>query len=143
MHTQTIEQEPRLNQPEYEPQMFDLLASVDMARFDLHERGYITHETKQRILDEELTLIVEGVDRPHRTTFVLKDMDGELMYFDEGKWRPYISSMYNGLNVAESLADNDSRYEFQAQRAAQELKESYTMQGLMPGESMVVCRQYP
>jgi hypothetical protein len=143
MYQNTLEHEPKLQLAEQEPELFNVLASVDMARYDLCERGYVAPETKQRILDEELTLIVEGVDRPHRTKFALKNMVGELLYFHKGKWRPYIASLYEGLQAAEGLAGNDHRYVFQAQKAVDELKEGYAMQGLDVGQSMVVCRRYP
>lgn len=143
MYQNSLEQEPKIYLHENQLQVFDILASVDMARFDLDERGYIAPETKQRILDEELTLIVEGVDRPHRTTFVIKNINGQLSYFDQGQWRPYISLLYKGFMAAEQLASSDYHYDFQAQRASDELKEGYAMQGLEPGQSLVVCRRYP
>lgn len=143
MYTHTLEQEPQLHLAEPEPQFFDLLASVDMARFDLQRYGFVGSETKNRILDEELTLIVEGVDRPHRTTFALKNIDGELMYFEKGAWRPYVASLCKGLQVSEELASSDARYAFLALKAADELREGYAMQNLQVGQSMVVCRRYP
>lgn len=113
---------------------FDPLASVDMLQFDLLTQNTIRPETMQRVIDEELTYIAEGIDRPLKTTFTLKEVDGQLSYFDSGDWRPYTGMLMTGLAVAEQEALDDPRKAFLVDRAAEDLAVGYRMQNLKPGE---------
>jgi len=122
---------------------FDSLASVDMLRFDLERFGQVLPETRQRVCDEELSYITEGIDRAARTTFVLGRIDDELVIFDRGKWRPYVGMLLTGLEVAKHEASLDPRRQFLADWAASDLQYGYHMGRLKPGQELVWDSRYP
>lgn len=122
---------------------FDPLASVDMLQFDLLTQNTIRPETMQRVIDEELTYIAEGIDRPLKTSFTLKEVDGQLSYFDAGDWRPYTGMLITGLEVAEQEALQDPRKSFLVHRAAEDLVLGYRMQNLKPGERLSWHSPFP
>ncbi len=122
---------------------FDPMASVDMLQFDLQTQQCVRPETMQRVIDEELTYIAEGIDRPLKTSFTLKEVDEQLSYFDSGDWRPYTGMLITGLEVAEQEALADSRKAFLAVRAADDLAIGYKMQGLQVGERISWHSPFP
>jgi hypothetical protein len=122
---------------------FDLLASVDMLRFDIQRFGEVLPETRQRVYDEELSLMAEGVERASRTSFTLQRQDDELAYFDNGDWRPYTGMLTTGLQVARSEAVADPRRQFLLGWAERDLEMGYKMQGLEPGQQLVWHNGYP
>lgn len=130
--------------PPEELRSFDMLSSVDMMRFDVLATGHVLPETRQRVYDEELSYIAEGIDRASRTSFVLqRGQDGELVYFDRGQWRPYQAMLLTGMQVAGREAAADPRHQFLADRSAQDLINGYRMQCLQPGEQLVWHSPYP
>lgn len=122
---------------------FDPLASVDMYRFDLERFGQILPETRQRVCDEELSFLAEGVDRQARTPFVLRRDDDRLQYFDKGEWRPYQNMLWTGLMVAEQEAAEDPRLGFLAERAFADRQHGSSMETLKPGEKYAWHAAYP
>lgn len=122
---------------------FDVLASIDLLKFDLQMYGFVQFETMQRVMDEELTLMAEGIDRPLFTEFTLRQRDGELLYFSESEWRPYVSTLVTGLQTAEREAAEDPRKTFLAEMAVRDLEMGYHMQALQPGERMVWDSPFP
>lgn len=132
-HTQTAELK----------KSFDPLASVDMYRFDLQRFGHILPETHQRVYDEELSYIAEGIDRPLQTSFVLAEKDGQYVYFDRGEWRPYLGSLTTGLIAARAEAALDSRKQFLAERAAYDLQKGYEMLRLQPNQQLAWASPFP
>lgn len=139
-----MEQLPEYQKIETEKfRSFDVLASVDLYKFDLINYGHILPETKQRVCDEELTYIAEGINRPLYTEFVLQEIEGQLVYFDRGRWKPYLGTLMQGLRVAEAEALEDPRKGFMAERAAQDLKKGYNFLNLKPGESTAWKSAYP
>lgn len=133
----------QLEKPTREPKSFDLLASVDMYRFDMMVHGEVLPETEQRVHDEELTYIAEGINRPLYTQFVLQERDGELVYFDRGTWASYISTLERGNEVAELEAMADQRKAFTAKRTAEDLQYGYRMRELKPGQGMAWASKFP
>lgn len=125
------------------PKTFDILASVDLYRFDLQTAGYIRPETRQRVYNEELTFIAEGINRPLFTEFVLEEKNGQLVYFHKGRWRSYVGSLISNLELAEKEAFADSRRVFLANRAADDLKIAYRAEALEPGEKLVWYSDFP
>lgn len=129
---------------------FDVLASVDMLRFDLQVYGEILPPTAQRVLDEELTYMAEGINRPLRTEFTLPEEDGEPVYFNKGKWRPYIGMLMTGFETAKREAIADPRKNFLAVKAAGDLQIGYSLRKMQPGDTLawesefpeVACEQY-
>lgn len=121
---------------------FNPLASVDRFRFDLDHFGFVLPETRQRVREEELSYLAEGIDRAFRTTFVLQRRNGKLTYFDEGQWRPYQSLLTSGLVTARHEAIADPRRAFLAEMAAEDLRRGYHMEGLRPGEQAVWASPY-
>ena len=132
-------------QPTHEKlRSFDPLASVDMMRFDLQRFGQILPETRQRVGDEELSYIAEGIDRASCTTFRLsRDENGELVYFNEASWRPYTSMLLTGMEVAEAEAQLDPRRQFLAEWATRDWQIGMQLSSLKPGESMSWHNGYP
>ncbi|CAN5423188.1 hypothetical protein BH09PAT4_BH09PAT4_02860 [soil metagenome] len=135
----------RAEQPSHEQlRSFDPLASVDMMRFDLQRFGHVLPETRQRVYDEELSYIAEGIDRASRTEFTLqRDRNGQLVYFDEGAWRPYNGMLLTGLKVAEAEAGVDPRKQFLADWAVRDWQKGMQMGVLKPGETMEWHSSYP
>lgn len=126
-----------------EPRTFDVLASLDLYRFDLQTAGFIRPETRQRVYDEELTFIAEGINRPLLTEFVLREKDGQLVYFHNGRWRSYVGSLVSNLELAEKEALADSRRVFLATRAAEDLKIGYRAEALAPGKKLAWYSEFP
>ncbi|MEX1059249.1 MAG: hypothetical protein WEC17_02350 [Candidatus Saccharimonadales bacterium] len=114
-----------------------------MYKFDLQTFGQILPETRQRVYDEELSYIAEGINRPNFKEFVLKSVDGQLVYFHEGQWRPYISTLINGLETAKSEAARDYRGCFEIGRRVEDLERGYQIQSLKPGEKVVWHYDFP
>lgn len=122
---------------------FDLLASVDMLRFDLERYGRVLPETRQRVYDEELSSIAEGAERASRTEFVLaKEGDG-LVYFDRGDWRSYTAMLITGNKVAHHEAQVDYRKQFLADWSDRDLAIGYQLRSLMPGQALSWTNSYP
>lgn len=122
---------------------FDPLASVDMYRFDLEQFGRILPETRQRVFDEELSYVAEGINRPLRTEFVLQNVDGQLSFFDRGEWQPYIATLLRGLEVAKQEAATDFRKSFLVDRAETDLQRGYDFLSLEPGEQITWYSPFP
>ncbi|CAN5148168.1 hypothetical protein BH09PAT3_BH09PAT3_1890 [soil metagenome] len=137
--------EALVEQPKQEQlKSFDVLASVDMLQFDLQRFGQILPETRQRVLDEELSYLTEGINRASRTSFALKrDEYGSLTYFDEGDWRPYSGMLRTGLEVARAEATKDPRRQFLAEWAERDEDMGYRMRSLKPGETLSWSNPYP
>ncbi len=137
---------PRAEQPPHlaeRSRSFDQLASVDLYAYDLENFGYILPETDQRVSDEELTLIAEGLNRPLPTTFILHESNGSLQHFDHGQWIPYQVTLTRGLEIAEADARLDPRKRFLADRAATDWMIGQTLNNLQPGELYSWCSPFP
>ena len=122
---------------------FDPLAILDLYRFDIQTSGYILPETKRRSMDEELTYIAEGINRPLRTSFTLKEANGDLSYFDKGQWKPYLSTLTKGVETARIEAAADPRKTFLADRATEDLEIGYKLNELKPGQALIWYSKYP
>lgn len=122
---------------------FDPLASVDRCRFDILTLGYVLPETMQQVQNEELTYIAEGINRPLYTKFLLEQRDGELVFFNWGKWVPYISTLERGHETALQEAAEDSRKTFAAERTAEDLLIGYRLHNLRPGQTMAWNSVFP
>jgi len=135
-------QAPRASQESY-LRSFDVLASVNMLRYDLQYFGEVLPETQERVCDEELSYVTEGIDRASRTSFVLRREGDELVYFKQGEWQPYTGTLITGLEVARREAEEDPRKQFLADRAADDLVYGYRMRQLQPGQQLVWRSAYP
>lgn len=123
---------------------FDPLASINLMRFDIDNFGSVLPETKMRILDEECSYFAEAIDRHSYTAFTLKeDPEKGLVYFDQGKWRPYLGLLMTGLEVANREAEEDHRKKFLADWAARDLQKGYQMESLEVGKTMVWDNPFP
>lgn len=137
-----LAERPLLIEEQREQRSFNPLASVDMARADVHAYGEVLPETRERIYDEELSLIVEGMDRAARTEFVLKRQDDELVYYKKGEWEPYMTMLFTGLAVAKAEAKADPRKQFLVDDALNDIVHGYEMQALKSGEQHVWSSPY-
>jgi hypothetical protein len=135
--------ETELEQPPETRKSFDPLASARMLRYDLANFGQVLPETRERVMNEELSYLVEGIGRAARTTFVLRRQESELKLFDRGQWRSYSGMLMTGLKIAKDEALKDPRRQFLAERAREDLQHAYQMQGLQPGQQYVWYSAYP
>lgn len=121
---------------------FDVLASIHMLRFDLQWSGEISPSTRERVYDEELSLLVEGADRAARTSFVLEQQEGDLIYYKNSRPHSYTGMLLTGRDVAVQEAARDHRKQFLADDAVRDLSVGYQMRALQPGESFVWASPY-
>lgn len=122
---------------------FDTLASVDLMQFDLQRFGRINPETRQRVYDDELSSIAEGVDRAAYTTFVLPRQDGQLVYQAHGGPRPYGLMLEDGLQAARNDAARDWRKAFLVEWARRDQLIGRQMNMLRPGQQLTWHNAYP
>lgn len=122
---------------------FDLLANVDALRFDIERYGYVLPETREQVGNEQLSYLSEGIDRASRTAFVLRRTGNDLVYFDDGRWRPYSNMLDTGLAVARREASEDSRRQFLAEWAENDYYHYSHMRQLRPGEQYAWASPYP
>ncbi len=123
---------------------FDPLASVRMLRYDLERFGQVLPETRERVFDEELSYLAEGVDKAARTSFPLtRSENGEIMYFTRGEWRPYMGMLLTGQATAHAEAKADPRRKFLAEKSDDDLLRGWQMQQLVPGQSLKWYSPYP
>jgi hypothetical protein len=113
---------------------FDIASSVKMMRYDLDVCGDVKPETYERVGEEELSLLVEGVDRASRTSFTLRRENSDLVYFNNGEWKSYSSLLNIGVQAAESEASNDFRKTFLVEAAYAERRQGNQMRSLEPGQ---------
>ncbi len=121
---------------------FDLLAGVNMMRYDIENFGDVLPETKERVCDEELSYLVEGVGRASRTSFVMKRNEEDLLYFNEGQWENYSNTLEKGYIAAKQEAIKDPRRDFLVDLAEQNRDEAQKMHQLAPGEQMIWYSPY-
>lgn len=122
---------------------FDVTASLRMMRYDLVNFGQVLPETRQQACNEELSYLAEGIDRAARTSFALKRINDELVYFKAGRWRPYLGMLTTGLEVAEEEAAADPRRHFQLEWACYDLARGYELGGMEAGERRHWLSAYP
>lgn len=143
MNTAELHQEQNRQTFESE-KTFDVMASVQMLRYDIEKFGAILPETMQRVYDEELTLIAEGIDRHSYTKFSLKNDENQgLVFFNKGKWSSYTGSVINGHVVAKREAESDYRKNFYVDMTTQDIEKAYAMQGLEVGEFISWYSAFP
>lgn len=105
--------------------------------------GYVRPEIRQRVYDEELSYIAEGINQPLSTEFQLKRVGDELVYFHNGQWRPYLASLVQAVAVYEQESKADRRKTFMLERAAEDLRIGYRLAGLMPGQKLRWKSSFP
>lgn len=138
-----VEQPLREQTNSREQRSFEPLASVAMMQYDIQQFGRVLPETRQRVYDEELSYLSEGVDRAARTSFTLKREGDELVYFAGGTWQSYQGLLTAGMRVAEQEAAQDSRRDFLADRAVEDYRMGYLLQQLQPGQKLTWHSAYP
>lgn len=118
---------------------FDLTSGIYLIRHDLkYNDNQIHDETMDRIRDEELTYIAEGINRRAYTKFTLqRDDKDNLVFFDQGEWKPYMGTLIRGQQIAQKEAQQDTRRKFLADWSTRDLIVGYDMQNLSPGQVMV------
>jgi hypothetical protein len=122
---------------------FDPLASINMFRYDLEHFNQVLPETRERVQDEELSYLVEGIDKAARTVFPLRQVANDLQYFKNGKWQSYTAMLLTGREVAQAEAQADHRKQFLADDAVNDLHHGYKMRSLEPGQQHVWASSYP
>jgi hypothetical protein len=122
---------------------FDILATVNLLRYDIEHFGEVLPQTRERVCDEELSSIAEGIDRASRTAFTLVKQENDLVYFHHGNWRSYTAMLLTGQQVARREAQSDFRRRFQAEWADRDLEIGYKLRSLQPGEVVTWTNGYP
>lgn len=122
---------------------FDFMASVDMMRFDIQRFNRVLPETRQRVADEELSLMAEGSGRAARPVFHLQRQDDELVYHNHGEWQPYMDMLQTGLEVAYLEARQDGRKQFLVPWAERDFAVGYRLKHLQSGERLAWYNPYP
>lgn len=123
---------------------FDPSAAVLMLRHDIETTGSVLPETMEQVCNEELSYIAEGIDLHSYTRFVLSQNEtGDLVYFKDGEWKPYLGLLYAGLQVSKQEAQNDYRKEFLHKDAQRDIDIGLDMQKLKPGESFAYYSAFP
>lgn len=122
---------------------FDVLASINLMRHDISRFGFVLDETRQRVYDEELTFIAEGIDRPLYSKFTLQNIEGSLQYFDRGEWRPYKSSLIRAEKIARREASEDPRKQFLHDWTINDELICYKLEGLGSGEVLHWDNPFP
>lgn len=143
---QYIDAEPRFAEIAHvDPELrksFDPLASVRMFRYDIQHFGSVLPGTRERVRDEELSYLSEGVDRAARTEFIITRQEDDLTYYKNGRWQSYTAMLVTGVRVAKAEAAKDYRKQFLEDAATEDLAHGYKMRSLKPGEHMVWASPY-
>ncbi len=121
---------------------FDVLASVRAFRYDQENFGRVLPETRRQVADEELSLLVEGVDRSARTEFLLTKQGDDLAFYKNGRWQSYTGMLITGQAVAAHEANADPRKQFLADAADKDLAIGYRMRQLRPGQQFFWSSAY-
>lgn len=140
MIMEAVAEQPRTQE---QRQSFDPLASIYMLRYDIGHFGYILPETRERVRDEQLSQLSEAVNRPARTSFLLKRNQAGLQYFNRGELAPYDEMLDTGLEVAQQEAERDPRKSFLVTWAQYNRYQGRRMATLRPGEHFDWFSCYP
>jgi hypothetical protein len=141
MEKQALAEQPKQT---HERTMFDVTASIKMLRYDYDNLGYFHPETEQQVLNEDLSLIVEGVGRASLTKFVLKREGSGLVYFKDGDWQSYGGMVKDGLLAAEKVAEDDEeqRFGFLVDMRLDDVQNEIGMRRLTPGQKRTWTSPY-
>lgn len=123
-----------LSKEAVERREFDVLASLYLLRADIDRYGEVRRETFERVYEQELTYLAEGIDAPLITRFEQHMVGGRLEAIDG---TPLRQMLKNGLETAVKGAKEDSRYAFHAQRAQNDLFELDAVEAMMRGEANI------
>ena len=126
----------------YHPQ----LASVYMLESDISLLGGVRQETLEQVYDEELTFIVEALDRPHKTSFIIDYSESANDFFNK-RGDSLSHSYQKGYEAAKKTAIDRPIYKFHEFRCSQDVKELEDLKALMKegevGEAVVVLSPFP
>ena len=122
---------------------FDVTAGVYALKNDLDHNGYFLPETKEQVLNEQLSYLVEGIERSSRTTFYFTRLDQDLYYFDDGGWRSHSDMLAAGREAAKHDAAIDHRRQFLVGWAENDIYQHQQNLKLKPGEKRVWASAYP
>jgi len=119
------------------------LASILRLR-DATNNGYIPEQVLQRVTDEEMSLVAEGIKGHLNIPFDYALVDGSLRAADGQEW---LEIMRNGINYFEEAYLNDSRFEFLLKRAIYEYEEAHNAEDLAKGDiscqTLLTISPYP
>jgi hypothetical protein len=135
-----------LEQIKVASQNFDVLASVRMLENDIYEFGSVRQETLNQMYDEELTYVVEALDKPHQTAFFISyDSESNDLFNQRGD--SLTESYKKGYAAAQKTAAANPMYKFHEYRCLQDIYELADTKELMRtgdvGESVVVLSPFP
>ena len=119
-------------------------ASVHRIRESLIEHGEVHSSDWNRVVDEELSLIAEGLDGTVTTSFDFNYIDGHIRAADG---ESFISIANNGMQYLRNKVIDNSQFEFAYLRACHEKSEAELAEKMARGEvaaqTMVTISPYP
>lgn len=124
-------------------QSFDVLSGIYALQYDLDHFGTILPETRSQVVDEHLSYIAEGIGRAAKTEFTFKQIGDDLVYFDNGKWRPYGEMLEAGKAAAIHDAKVDPRRQFLVEWSERDIFNHEQNKQLEPGQKRVWASLYP
>ena len=107
------------------------LASIERLRCDMRENGTIRPEIWQRVIDEEMSLIAEGLRGDVTTSFDFTYSENALRAADG---ESFMSIAQKGVDYFYEKSRQDDRYEFAYKRACHEYAEALLAERLASGE---------
>lgn len=99
--------------------------------------------TYEQVKNEQLSYLVEGIDKSSCTEFVFQRQAEDLVYFDDGNWRTHREMLELGLAAAQHEAIIDPRRSFLVDWATNDLDQYQKNLKLSPGEKRVWASPYP
>jgi hypothetical protein len=119
-------------------------ASVHRLRDSFAKNGEVSDSDWQRVVDEELSLIAEGLSGTVTTSFDFHFADGHVRAADG---ESFTSITNNGVKYLQDKAAKDPRFEFAYQRACYEKCEAEYAEKMASGEiaaqTMITISPYP
>jgi len=120
------------------------LASVERLRHDIEKNGSISAEVWQRVIDEEMSLVAEGL-RGNVTTSFDFIYSGNSLRAADGE--SFTDIAQKGVDYFYNKSQQDERYEFAYKRACHEQAEAVLAQRLANGEinaqTIITISPYP
>ena len=120
------------------------IASIERLRYDVQENGSIRAEIWQRVVDEEMSLVAEGL-RGDVTTLFDFTYSGKSLRAADGE--PFMSIAQKGIDYFYDKSKQDNRYEFAYKRACHEYAEATLAERLASGgidaQTILTISPYP
>lgn len=125
-----VSNEKLLAEPRYSP-----LANAELLAADIQLHGEISAASRERVWNESVTFLLEGLNAPLTTRFERQFGNGD-MYAEDGT--SVATMLQNGLKSAEYMAAIDPRLEFEVTRRRAEIDEHEAVAAMMSSDATTV-----